>query len=67
MKEYIKTFRDLQKLSKYELYQAAILMGLELDNYTKKELILFLIVKNESAKAINGYEKYMRTIYRKER
>ena len=62
MNEYIKTFRELQKMSKDELYTAAILMGLELGNYTKKEIILFLIVKNESAKAIDAYERYMKNL-----
>ena len=62
MNDYIKTFRELQKMSKDELYTAAILMGLELGNYTKKEIILFLIVKNESAKAIDAYERYMKNL-----
>lgn len=62
MNEYIKTFRELQKMSKDELYTTAILMGLELGNYTKKEIILFLIVKNESAKAIDAYERYMKNL-----
>lgn len=62
MNEYIKTFRELQKMSKDELYTAAILMGLELGNYTKKEIILFLIVKNESVKAIDAYERYMKNL-----
>ena len=62
MNEYIKTFRYLKKFSKHELYEAAILMGLGLGRYSKKEIILFLIVKNESAKAIKGYEKYIKNL-----
>lgn len=62
MNEYIKTFRYLQKFSKHELYSAAILMGLELGRYSKKEIILFLIVKNESIKAVNAFEKYMKNL-----
>lgn len=62
MNEYIKTFRYLKKFSKDELYEAAILMGLELGKYSKKEIILFLIVKNESIKAVNAYEKYMKNL-----
>ena len=62
MNEYIKTFRYLKKFSKDELYSVAILMGLELGRYSKKEIILFLIVKNESIKAVNAFEKYMKTL-----
>lgn len=62
MNEYIKTFRYLKKFSKNELYEVAILMGLELGKYSKKEIILFLIVKNESIKAVNAYEKYMKNL-----
>jgi len=62
MNEYIKTFRYLKKFSKDELYEVAILMGLELGRYSKKEIILFLIVKNESIKAINAYERYMKNL-----
>lgn len=62
MNEYIKTFHYLKKFSKDELYEVAILMGLELGRYSKKEIILFLIVKNESIKAINAYEKYMKNL-----
>lgn len=62
MNEYIKTFRYLKKFSKDELYEVAILMGLELGKYSKKEIILFLIVKNESIKAVNAYEKYMKNL-----
>lgn len=62
MNEYIKTFHYLKKFSKDELYEAAILMGLELGKYSKKEIILFLIVKNESIKAVNAYERYMKNL-----
>jgi len=62
MNEYIKTFRYLKKFSKDELYEVAILMGLELGRYSKKEIILFLIVKNESIKAVNTYERYMKNL-----
>ena len=62
MNEYIKTFRYLKKFSKDELYEVAILMGLELGRYSKKEIILFLIVKNESIKAVNVYERYMKNL-----
>lgn len=62
MNEYIKTFRYLKKFPKDELYEVAILMGLELGRYSKKEIILFLIVKNESIKAVNAYEKYMKNL-----
>lgn len=62
MNECIKAARDLQKFSKDELYDAALLMGLEMGKYTKKEIILFIIVHNESVKAIEGYEKYMRNL-----
>lgn len=62
MNEYIKTFRYLKKFPKDELYSVAILMGLELGRYSKKEIILFLIVKNESIKAINAFEKYMKNL-----
>jgi len=62
MNEYIKTFRYLKKFSKDELYEVAILMGLELGKYSKKEIILFLIVKNESIKAVNAYERYMKNL-----
>ena len=62
MNNCIKAARDLQKFSKNELYEAALLMGLEMGGYTKKEIILFIVVHNESVKAINGYEKYMRNL-----
>lgn len=62
MNEYIKTFRYLKKFSKDELYEVAILMGLELGRYSKKEIILFLIVKNESIKAVNAYKRYMKNL-----
>lgn len=62
MNDYIKTFRYLKKFSKDELYSVAILMGLELGRYSKKEIILFLIVKNESIKAVNAFEKYMKNL-----
>jgi len=62
MNNYIKTARYLQKFSKQELYEVAILMGLELGKYTKKEIILFIVVHIESIKAINGFEKYMKNL-----
>lgn len=62
MNDCIKTARYLQKFSKNELYEVAILMGLGMGKYTKKEIILFIVVHNESIKAINAFEKYMKNL-----
>lgn len=62
MNNCIFTFRDLQKKSKHELYMCALLQGLPLGKYNKKEIILFLIVKQECAQAIDEYQKYLNAL-----